>query len=545
MKRRESGKEFSEKKLLAFLQNPRSYPHRPRTVRMLQTHASLVFLAAPFAFKVKKAVNFGFLDFSTIEKRRHYCEREIALNRRLSQEVYLEVVPISFRNGRFHFGTGGEMVEYAVKMRKLAPRFFLNHLLAANKVGRREIDRVIEVLAAFYKSQRPAPEIEIWGRLDRLKISTDENFRQLEPFLGKTISHAAHSAIREFTDGFYNGHAALIHSRLEQGWIRDCHGDLHLEHIHLTPRALHIYDCIEFNDRLRYVDVANDVAFLAMDLDFNGRPDLAGHLVSPMEAALEDDSMTRLMDFYKCYRAVVRGKVESLASQEREIPGQDREASFRKARQYFRLALQYAIAGSRPTALIITGRIASGKSALARTLSRELGWAALSSDRLRKKLAGVPLLKRGTAAARAKLYSERMTQKTYATLLDNAARMLQAGQNVILDATFGHRSLREEVVDRLAGVGAQWCFIEAHAPDELVKARLKARSNERGEISDARLEDFDALSGRYEPAVELDAAHVLNVATARPPETILSETLCELARRQMKISGNSNAAAAR
>ncbi len=524
----------SQEQLLPFLLNPRSYPHQPRRVRLVQTHSSFVFIAPPFVYKVKKPVNFGFLNFSTLEKRRHFCEREVALNRRLCPRVYLGVVPISTRNGRFVFGEGDEVVEYAVKMRKLSERHFLDQLVGRQEVVPGDLNRIAHVLKQFYEAQQPTEEIEAWGRIDRLRISTDENFRQTKEFIGHTLFRPAFEAIRFYTDRFYTRHNRLFASRIKERRIRDCHGDLHLEHIHVTPRAVHIYDCIEFNDRFRYVDVANDAAFLAMDLDYEGRPDLARYFATQMASALNDDGMPRLMDFYKCYRAYVRGKVESLHSVAHAAPEEERQASAERARRYFRLALCYAVAGSHPLVLAVMGRIASGKSTLARALGAELGWDVYSSDYVRKKMAGFPLYERSSVAARTRLYSAAMTEKTYDQLLTTAEAQLQNGHSVILDATFARRAHRELVAERFGKRGIVWRFLEAQASNAAVKQRLRARETKPEEVSDARLEDFDMLTHLYEPPVELPAGQCAKLRTSGPLDKIVTKALQSLARLQVE-----------
>ncbi|MFM1769479.1 MAG: putative family phosphotransferase fused to gluconate kinase family enzyme [Verrucomicrobiota bacterium] len=532
--------------LLPFLLNPQSYPHRPRWVRLIQTHASFVFIAPPYVYKVKKPVDFGFLNFATLERRRHFCEREVALNRRLSPGIYLGVVPISQRGGRLAFGRDGRIVDYAVHMRRLSERHFLDRLVARGEVVPGDLDRLVAVLRRFYEAQEPTAAIEAWGRIDRLRISTDENFRQVRPFLGvpaaparpdrppATLSRPALEAIRLYTNRFYARHRGLFVARIREGRIRDCHGDLHLEHIHVTPRALHVYDCIEFNDRLRYVDVASDAAFLAMDLDHEGRPDLARQFAAHMAAALRDDGMLALMDFYKCYRAFVRGKVESLHGVTPAAPDGERAASADRARRYFRLALGYAVAGSRPTALVVMGRIASGKSTLARALGAELGCEVVSSDCLRKQMAGYPLYERTSAAARRRLYSKAMTRRTYEALLAAAEARLRAGQHVVLDATFARRAQRDQLGRRLGALGFPWRLIEAHAGDAAVRRRLRARERSAEEVSDARLEDFNALTRLYEPPLEVPRHRRVRVATAGPMTRAVIRALHGLARLQVE-----------
>jgi aminoglycoside phosphotransferase family enzyme/predicted kinase len=519
---------ITQEQLLAFLLDRCSYSHHPRSVRLIQTHASYVFLAAPYVYKVKKPVNFGFLDFSTLEKRRYFSEREISLNRRLSPDVHLGVVPIFLREGTLTFEVGGEVVEYAVKMRKLEERYFLSQLVKRNQVGSRELDRIVSTLKAFYESQKPGVDIVKWGRIEKLKISTRENFRQTEIFVGITISASAFETIRFYTDDFYRRSASLFESRVRERRIGDCHGDLHLDHIHLTPTQLSIYDCIEFNDRFRYIDHANDIAFLAMDFDYQGRRDLSRYLTKRMADALCDQGILELMDFYKCYRAFVRGKVDSLQSAGAQFE-RDRRKSRTHARRYFQLALQYAVCGSEPMAVIVMGRIGSGKSTLANSLGRELGWEVFSSDRTRKELAGAPLYKRGGAVARRRLYSEAMANRTYEALVRKATKRAVEGHSSILDATFSRRRHREMLKQRLERKGLSYCFVEAQAPEAIVKRRLARRDGKLREISDARLEDFEALNRSYERPVELATRELVTVSTAKALEATTADTLKALA----------------
>ncbi len=512
-----------------FLRDPRSYPGKPARVQMLQTHASYLVLTPRRVFKVKKPVNFGFLDFSTLEKRRHFCEREVTLNRRLCPGVHLGVRPISIAGGRLRFGPGKEIVEYAIEMRRLPARYFLLRLLARGQISTREVDAIVETLAPFYMAQQPTPEIEEWGRVAKLQISTEENFRQTEEFIGVTITRAAFEAIRSFTATFYRRHAALFAARIREGRIRDCHGDLHLDHIHLSPAGITIYDCIEFNDRFRYIDVASDAAFLAMDFDFNGHREFARHFATRLAHALDDPALLTLLDFYKCYRAYVRGKVESFQQIAEGVPEPERLESRARAERYFRLALQYAVCGSEPMVLIVMGRVGSGKSTLARALGRELGWELFSADRIRKELAGVPLHVRGGAAERRRLYAEKMTDRTYAALAHHVADELRQRPGTILDATFGSRHRRDQLRRTLERAGVGYCFIEIHASTATLKKRLAARAQSAGEISDARLEDFAKLDRAYEPPDELAPRHFIAVKTARTTEAVVVATLKRLA----------------
>jgi aminoglycoside phosphotransferase family enzyme len=525
-------------RLLAFLHDARSYPDHPRHIRMLQTHASWVVLTRRFAYKVKKPVNLGFLDFSTVEKRRHFCEREVALNARLSPGMYLGVVPISRKKGRLVFGPGERVVEYAVKMRRLPERFFLLRLMERGAVTPRDVDRIVATLKLFYEAQQPTREIANWGRVTKLKLSTDENFRQTRDFIDVTISRAAFLVTRLYTNAFYRNHASLFATRIREGWIRDCHGDLHLDHIHLTPTRLTIYDCIEFDDRFRCIDIASDAAFLAMDFDFRDRPDLSRYFATRLAKALGDAGLLRLLDFYKCYRAYVRGKVESLHAEADGVPDAERQESRARAQRYFRLGLRYAACGSEPMVLIIMGRVGSGKSTLAQALGRELGWDVFSADRIRKELAGVALDQRAGAAERRRLYTKRMSDKTYATLTRHAVEQARQRHGVILDATFANRRRRDSLRRALNRARITYCFIETRTATATIKTRLKARARSTSEISDARLDDFPMLDALYEPPMELERRHFFTVKAARTPESVLLATLRILAQHRARIAPN-------
>lgn len=490
-------------RLLDFLSNAGSYPHRPPQVTRVQTHASWVFIAPPFVYKIKKPVNLGFLDFSTLELRHADCLREVALNRRLAEDVYLGIEPICEHAGNLHFGGSGVIVEWAVKMRQMDPRYFLPELMKTQKVGSGEMDRIVAKLQRFYATQPPLPPGEVNAATERLRQCTEDNFKTCASFVGQSLSQCALDAIVHYTRGFFARHGALLDSRLHDGWIRDCHGDLHLEHIHLSPESVCIYDCIEFNTDLRCIDVACDIAFLAMDLDFNGRPDLARHIAERFALLLDDHGMKPLMDFYKCYRACVRGKVESLHAHAGTVEEGEKESSLQLARRYFRLALQYALGGSKPCVFVFMGKVASGKSALAEALGRETGWPVLSSDRERKRLAGKPLNHRGSEEERAALYAPAMTSETYLLLLEQALATLREGRSVILDATFSKREHRAALQERMAAEGCDVRWIEAHASEAVVRKRLLQRDGDPEVVSDARLEDWKRLSAGYEPPDEL------------------------------------------
>ena len=516
--------------MLAFLADPALYAHRPARVDVVQTHISYVALAPPLVFKVKKPLDLGFLDYSTLARRQHLCEEEVRLNRRLCAGVYEAVVPITRQDGRLAWGGAGPAVEVAVRMRHLDPAGFLDARLDAGTLATSDLDRVADVLAAFYRAQRPTAEAAAWGRADRLRVSTDENAAQTERFVGTLLSRPAYEALGYATERFFSSRARLLSRRRAEGRVVDGHGDLRLEHIHVTPEQVCVYDCVEFNERLRLVDVANDVAFLAMDLDAHGRPDLARHVAERIAAALGDPELLGVLDFYKGYRATVRGKVEGMRSDEPEVPAAERAASAERARAFFRLALGTAVAGSQPLVVAVMGRAATGKSTLARALADALGWEAVASDAVRKAAAGVAPFARGDDDARAALYTPERTDATYAALTEVAVGRAARGLSTVLDATFGARRHRDALRAALDAARVGHRFVELVAPDRVLRARLAAREDAPDEVSDARLSDFEALAARFEPPSPLEDPDHLTADAEEDAETCALGVLQHLVR---------------
>lgn len=516
--------DFSE--LIYFLKKRESYPHPVDKVEHIQTHISHVFIAGSFVYKLKKPVDFGFLDYSTLQKRKKYCQREVELNRRLSDDIYIGVVRILKEGNHYFFEeneTGsGVTIEYVVKMRKLQDTYFLNRIVERGELTNKHLDRVADILTTFYLNQNHSKDLSEWGTIETIKFNTDENFSQTEQFIGHSIPQNAFKAIRYFTNNYFQKNKDLFQRRIEDGRIVDGHGDLHLEHIHISPEKVQIYDCIEFNNRFRYGDFAADLAFLAMDLDFNKCMCEERYFVDMMSEKLKDDELSQIIDFYKCYRAYVKGKVKSLQSVEEEVPEENRKLLKEKASLYFKLSLNYALVGSEPMVIVIMGRIATGKSTLAEALSDQLNIDLFSSDRVRKSLAGLPLTQRTPVNKRRSIYSPEMSEKTYGTLISKAKDSVDNGKSVILDATFNKREFREKLQDCFKKK-AVLLFVEVKASDEIILKRLKARNKEENVISDARLEDFEKLAASYTSPAEMDSQSFITVHTDQSLEDSLEQ----------------------
>ena len=515
---------LSTKDLFELLQDPAAYPYAPESIDVIQTHISVVALAPPYVYKVKKSLDLGFLDFTTLARRRHFCEQEVQLNQRLCSSIYEGVVPITqSSDGSFQLEGRGEPIEYAVKMRKLSDEGHLDWKLEHGELTTDDLDRVIDRLAQFYDERSSSPEIADAGRIDHIRVNTDENFEQAEPQVGTLLTAPAYEALQYATDRFYDQHALVFQKRRANGHIVNAHGDLRLEHVHLTPERVCIYDCIEFTERFRHIDVASDIGFLAMELDANGAPDYARYVVREMADALDDPDLPLLADFYKSYRAFVRGKVDGMLYLEEDLADDEKKTCRSRSQHLYQWALRYHVAGSKPMVVVVMGRPGTGKSTQAQALHDALGWKVVSSDKTRKELAGVPLHERPDPETRNELYTSAMSARTYEALLDQAAERAEDGQGTIIDATFSRQSQRDQLRERLGELGVAHTFIELTAPDEELKRRLAARDAQNDVISDARSEDFEALTARYEaPSALEDARHVQVSATTDPDETTLS-----------------------
>ncbi len=329
------------KELIRELLRPDIYPEPTKNVELLQTHISFIFLGDGYVYKVMKPVDFGFLDFTTLEKREYYCNQEVKLNRRLSPDTYLKVVNITDEGERLAIDGKGSVVEYAVKMKRIPLDKLMLTLLKKGDVTKAMIGSVARKLAKFHESAENSPEIDRFGTVEIIKKNTDENFEQTEKYIGKSISQEQYESIKGYTDSFYERNEGLFEKRIAERRIRDCHGDLHTEHICLTDPII-IFDCIEFNERFRYSDVAADIAFLAMDLDYHGQEDLSEVLMEAYVRHSGDQEVDRLLGFYKTYRAYVRGKVISFRLDDPNISQEDKEKASRSAAKYFDLAERYA-----------------------------------------------------------------------------------------------------------------------------------------------------------------------------------------------------------
>jgi hypothetical protein len=332
--------------LIAALLEPAAYPEPTSTVELIQTHISWVFLTDRYAYKVKKPVDLGFLNFTTLWRRHYYLKQELTLNRRLCPEIYLAVLPIGARGAGVKVGGAGRPLEYILRMVRLPQDRMMDEVADREGLSQGIMDGLIAKLAPFYRQAASGSPISKFGSLKVIAYNHEENFARIRRCVGRLLPREAFEEIRAFARGFLKRHQELFRRRIKEGRIRDCHGDLHMKNICLE-NSVYIFDCIEFNPRFRYGDVAADIDFLAMDLDFHGFGELSRYFVTRFAEASADPELLMMLDFYKCYRACVRGKINAMAASEPEQAREAREQATELAKAYFALAGEYAREGAR------------------------------------------------------------------------------------------------------------------------------------------------------------------------------------------------------
>jgi aminoglycoside phosphotransferase family enzyme/predicted kinase len=509
-------------RLVERLSDPAFYPEPTRSVEVIQTHISYIFLTDAHAYKVKKPVDFGFLDYTSLAKRLECCEREVALNRRLCPDTYLGVVSVREHEGRLSLEGPGETVEVAVKMKRLPDDRMLRRVLGRGEGDDDLFRRIARIVADFHARAVLAPAAAAIKGRDGVKLNCDENFAQTEKYVGTLVPAATFDFTRTSTDLFFQRHPALFARRVREGRIVDGHGDLHLDSI-CAADPIRIFDCIEFNERFRIQDVAEEVAFLAMDLEFHGHAPFAKAFVDAYVEASGDTETPRLLAFYKTYRAYVRAKVSSFAGDDPHIPAESREALRTTASRYYELAAHYA-AACNPQRLIVTcGLTGSGKSTLARKIAELYALQIVRSDVVRKELLGLaPDARRHVPFDRGE-YAPSMTERTYAAMLERAAPLLRLGHSVILDGCFIRRSQRRNARKLARRLGVPFLLLECRTSEAVIRERLERRVQKTGVVSDGRWEIYNGQLAEFEPPEEIGGDERVVLDRSKPVEELLHE----------------------
>ncbi len=481
--------------LIAALQNPALYPHPVDGFQVIETHISWVLLTGPYAYKIKKPVNFGFLDFSELSAREHFCGEELRLNQRLTDDLYLEVLPITGSADAPSIGGDGPAIEYVLKMRQFPQSQLLSTLQANGELNNQHIDEMAEQIARFHLNAPKVPAEHAQGTPESVMAPVLQNFEQIRPFLSDKADIVQLEALQAWAQASFERLLPLLGERKANGFIRECHGDIHLGNATLIDGKVVIFDCIEFNEPFRFTDVYADTAFLAMDLEDRGLKCLARRFISQYLELTGDYQGLELLNFYKAYRALVRAKV-ALFSMPADADGVQRATSLRQYRNYANLAESYSAIPSRFLA-ITHGVSAVGKSHVAMRLVEALGAVRLRSDVERKRMFGEQRAEAKNSLDHG-IYNAEASVATYSRLHQLAELILRAGLPVVIDATYLKHEQRKAAASIAETTGVPFLILDCNAPQAVIASWLQQRQADSNDPSDATLQVIEAQQASRE-----------------------------------------------
>jgi aminoglycoside phosphotransferase family enzyme/predicted kinase len=496
--------------LAAGLLKPDAYSHPVQTIKMVETHISWVLLTGRYAYKVKKPVDLGFVDFSTLALRKHFCEEEVRLNRRLAPELYIGVVAINGSPDSPQLEGTGPAIEYAVKMHQFDHQQTLDHLLDRAQVVDGELEVFAADLSQFHLGLPPCQPDWPHGGADTVIRAAQQNFEQLEQLLLDPDELSTLKSIQRWSDARLLALSDCMRQRKTDGWVRECHGDLHSGNIVRLKDRLVAFDCLEFNRDFRWLDVISEVGFLGMDLAARGREDLAFSLFNRYLESTADYAAAKLIDFYRVYYCVVRAKVAALTAAQRHDAHAEVVAQ-PAASDYLDLASRLTNK-PQPQLLITHGLSGSGKTWLTDRLLPRLPAIRLRADLLRKHLHGLAAVADSHSNIDSGLYTEKATQQTYHHLAQLAKDLLTANFTVIVDAACLKAWQRKTFEDIANECGVAWRILDCHAPDALLRRRIEAREVAGTDASEAGVAVLNQQILTHEPLTDSEQAHTVRIS---------------------------------
>jgi len=500
-------------RLIASLRAPGCYPHAVGEVEVLQTHISCVLLAGDYAYKIKKPVDFGFLDFRTLAARRRYCEEELRLNRRTAPGLYLDVISIGGCVSAPVLG-GGTAIEYALRMKRFEQDALLDRMARQGELSPQHVDALASGIARFHAGIERAGADSVFGSAGHILAQAVQNFDQMRALISTKAELALLARLRDWTLVAHASLASAFDARKRAGWVRECHGDLHLGNIALLAGVPTPFDGIEFSADLRWIDVMNEVAFLIMDLIDHRLPRLAWRFLNAYLELSGDYAGMRVQRFYLVYRALVRAKVACMRAHQPGLALRLKSELEHEYRRHLTLAERLA-APAHAALLIMHGLSGSGKTTVAQGLAEALGAVRLRSDVERKRLHGLAKLERSASALDALLYTPRASERTYTHLAGLAREVLATGYPVIVDAAFLKRSQRECFAELARGAGARFLIVACSASPAALRARVARRERAADDASEAGLEVLAQQFSTQEPLAADETGNALTLDAER------------------------------
>lgn len=502
--------------LIQNLSHPGSYDYPISNIRVIETHISAVILTGSYAYKIKKPVNLGFLDFSSLDQRQFFCTEELRLNRRLSPQIYLEVLPITGSITHPTIGGNGKPIEWAIKMRQFDPDQQFDHLLAHNQLQSKWIDKLVPIIVEFHKHAKAAPLDSPFCLPETIYEPMKQNFDQLREWQPDPTQNNQIEAIAEWTERQYRDLNNVLTSRIQKGHIRECHGDMHLANIALFHQEIVIFDGIEFNEYFRWIDTANDVAFLLMDLESRKANKMAWRFLNQWLEESGDYTALQVLAFYKAYRAMVRTKVAGIRLNQANITPSDKRATLAIFRDYLKIAERYTLT-QRPFMILMHGFSGSGKTTIANQLASDMEAIRIRSDIERKRLAGQPAKTHEENSYKQGIYTSSWTDRTYDHLLEISEMTLKAGYPIIVDAAFLNEEKRELFKALANKLNVDFLILSIQAELDVLRDRLRNRKDDISDADTAILEKQITSSQPLSP----DEPHlVLNSELPIPLQTI-------------------------
>ncbi|PHV64307.1 AAA family ATPase [Cyanobacterium aponinum] len=469
---------MSQEKLIQRMQQANFYHHPVKEpIEIIQTHCSNVFLTGNYAYKMKKIVDFGFLDYSTLAKRQHFLSVELEMNKQIAPDLYLEVLPIYEENNNFYWQEQGQIKEYVLKMNQFPQENLLLNIYQQGNLTSQHMKELGKLVAKFHQNTVTNEYITSFGTPEKIGESISQNYEQTQKYIGIAQNQEQYEQTKAFTDSFLHNYRDVLEKRQTDHKIKECHGDLHLKNICIWQDKIQLFDRIEFNEPFRFVDVMYDVAFTVMDLDSKGEKTLANVFLNTYLEETGDWEGVQVLPLYLSRQAYVRAKVTSLLLDDRAISEEEKVKAKETAAAYYHLAWQYT-QPSQGKIIMMSGLSGSGKTTIATKKARELNAIHIRTDAVRKHLANIPLQEKGEK----EIYSQAMTAKTYQKLLDLAKILTIQGFTVILDGKFDRICWRQPVLEFVLNHNIEFEIIYCHAPLDVLQNRLRQRNSD---ISDA------------------------------------------------------------